>query len=86
MWNRADEMLRIDASTRLRDRRSILLQHERLQRQPMHHHLRRIRCWQDGSREADNAVHCERIGGQQLVDPGDQGHGAGDESPARVLR
>jgi hypothetical protein len=70
----------------LRHRRVLILQHERIQGKPVRNHFGRVWSRKDRSRKATDAIHCECLGWDQLLDPGDQGHGAGHQSTARVVR
>lgn len=46
----------------------------------MCHHIWRVRRWKDGGSQEDNAVHSQRLGGEQYFNTGDQGHGFSYES------
>lgn len=80
------ELTGLGSSACLRHCRVCVLQHERIQREPVRHHLRRIWSRKDRSCKAVDAVYCERFGPGQFADSGNQGHGAGHESSARILR
>lgn len=51
----------------------------------MRHHIGRVRSREDRGSEEVNAVYSKRLWWKQLVYPGDQEYGTGDESSARIF-
>ena len=67
-------------ASRIRHRRVRLLQHERVQREPVCDHIRRVGSGQDGGCKAHHAIHSQCVWGKQLVYTRDKEYGAGYES------
>ena len=75
-----------DPAPRLCCRRIGVLQHERLQRKPMRHHIWRVGRRENGSCEADNAIHRQRIWGNRLLDPANQRYGVSYQPFVGIVR